>query len=716
MADKKKEKKVESDPNTAYAIRKLGKLVRTILDVLAESAFGKEYIRKIEKRAGVDLDGDGKIGSIRMAFISILLIGAISGFAFAALQSGSQRPEDNSLYTWQIDSEGIQTITANEATDAEIVMEADQGDDDVDTWKIYVDADDSSTIKFATYSSGAYADVFELTTSGALSTTSLDAGTTNYSGGITADVEITLTDTTGSAVITATGADGAFDASIVLDSSAGNTAGNKWTVTSQESGQDLSVLNETNERLNLTKLGALSVDASITAGDDLISTDDLTVGGLATVAETLAVVGVATFTEESVHNLGIDADSITVDEDGAGIDTKAAGTLTVGAATADKVEISVTAVETEIQGTLDVLEASGFIGVATFTAKDIHNGGIDINEDVDIDCDAADEEVAIDQAAVAHTEATSFVTITDAATGATATENDEATLEVNSKGVYGISITDGALYVEGISTLDGAITGGSTLDVDSITIDANKGLDTQAAGTLLLGAATADRVELGDTAIVVETEGPLHATEFVLSDEVDALSATTLLIGKATASRVELGDTAIVTETEGPLHATEFVLSDELDSLTVAALTIGKATCNAVTIGASDITTAVAGPFRMTSTANTLDASVALTLTSAHYGQLVTFTNQAAVAVILPANGAPAGTWIEIAQGTVQNNTTAITVSAAIADTLIGPNDIDLDSVTYAAGHRIGGYMRFVSDGGFWQVLNLGGTTMTYTD
>ena len=112
----------------------------------------------------------------------------------------------------------------------------------------------------------------------------------------------------------------------------------------------------------------------------------------------------------------------------------------------------------------------------------------------------------------------------------------------------------------------------------------------------------------------------------------------------------------------------------------------------------------------------TLDGTTARILTAADYGKLLTFTNAAAVAVTLPANGAPAGTTIDICQGTTGSDSIVLTISAATADTLIGPNDIDLKSVTWATGHRIGAYARFFSDGSFWHVLNLGGTTMTYTD
>jgi len=84
--------------------------------------------------------------------------------------------------------------------------------------------------------------------------------------------------------------------------------------------------------------------------------------------------GVATFTAESVHNGGIDADYITTDA-AAGIDSKTAGTLVVGASTATKVEIADTAVETEIQGTLDQQEAATFATTVEVTGLTTLTGG-----------------------------------------------------------------------------------------------------------------------------------------------------------------------------------------------------------------------------------------------------------------------------------------------------------------------------------------------------
>ena len=118
-------------------------------------------------------------------------------------------------------------------------------------------------------------------------------------------------------------------------------------------------------------------------------------------------------------------------------------------------------------------------------------------------------------------------------------------------------------------------------------------------------------------------------------------------------------------------------------------------------------------------TATVLESTTARVITSADYGTIVVITNGAAVAITLPANGAAIGSWFDLAIGAqagAGDNATVPTISAATADTLIGTNDVDLDSVNWGSGHRINGYARFWSDGEFWHVLNLGGTTMTYTD
>ena len=112
----------------------------------------------------------------------------------------------------------------------------------------------------------------------------------------------------------------------------------------------------------------------------------------------------------------------------------------------------------------------------------------------------------------------------------------------------------------------------------------------------------------------------------------------------------------------------------------------------------------------------TITSAADLVLTSAHYGKTVSVIGAVTNAITLPANGITIGTKIGVALGAGTTDATVVTISAATADTLVGPGDQDLDSVTWGSGHRIGAIALFISDGSFWHVQNLGGTTMTYTD
>ena len=594
----------------------------------------------LENMHGADIDGDGQVG--RASVLGLALLFVVVAGIFVAIAA----------------EEIFVKYPAPEGADAVIQLSSDEGDDTNDELQLGIKASDNSF-----FISIGGTERLNLSAAGALTVSSTTAGSTNYTGGVTADTEITLTDTDGSATITASAASGAFDAILVLDASAGEDNADTWSIKSEATGNDLSFVNHLTEVLNLTSAGALQVDSTITAGGsvgvtggitatdaitltdasgaasisaigltgdydatltldadggddttdtwiiesegadndlsfvnhttemlkigktgDATLTGDLTitgdglnaagdllitpaggqvhinggldVGGTSAVADnsiavggTAAIVGVATFTAESVHNLGIDADYITVDEDGAGIDTKAAGTLAVGALTADKIEIGLTTIETEIQGTLQVVEAAQFDAVATFTGQPVLNGGVDINEDIDIDLDASDEEISIVNSAVAGPGDKGLIQISDARIGATATETDEATITIASLGVYALAVSDGAVAVESI-------------------------LDTYAAGALLLGSAEATSVEIADAGVTTDIQGKLTVLGTTTAG-IDTAGATAMYIAEETATSLLLGATDCPTTVSGAFLHTAVAVTDT-NAYTVLAANSGR--------------------------------------------------------------------------------------------------------------------------------------------
>lgn len=142
------------------------------------------------------------------------------------------------------------------------------------------------------------------------------------------------------------------DAVLILDADEGDDNADTWTMTSTASGNSITLKNHTTTCLTVDTSGNVTAAGTLT-GVGASSVSNLTVSG------TLGVTGVATFTAESVHNAGIDADYLTVDA-GAGVDCKAAGALKVGVATATSVDVGVAGTMTTVKGTLNVDQAVTF--------------------------------------------------------------------------------------------------------------------------------------------------------------------------------------------------------------------------------------------------------------------------------------------------------------------------------------------------------------------
>jgi len=110
----------------------------------------------------------------------------------------------------------------------------------------------------------------------------------------------------------------------------------------------------------------------------------------------------------------------------------------------------------------------------------------------------------------------------------------------------------------------------------------------------------------------------------------------------------------------------------------------------------------------ITTTASTTNALGALT--AEYYGKTLFWSPSGSGTFTLPANGATAGSFIDVILLTDQT----ITMSAATADTLITVNDLTADSVAFStAGQKIGSAVRFISNGTYWVAINKSSNTMT---
>ena len=130
------------------------------------------------------------------------------------------------------------------------------------------------------------------------------------------------------------------------------------------------------------------------------------------------------------------------------------------------------------------------------------------------------------------------------------------------------------------------------------------GIDTTGGVTLVLGASAASKVEIADTGIITDVEGPLVAKEDIKSDEIDSESAAAMLIGKATATSVEIADAGVTTDIQGPV-----TVLGGIDTAGAATLILGEATATAVEISVSGIMTTVEGTLNVDE-AVTIDTSL----------------------------------------------------------------------------------------------------------
>lgn len=162
-------------------------------------------------------------------------------------------------------------------------------------------------------------------------------------------------------------------------------------------------------------------------------------------------------------------------------------------------------------------------------------------------------------------------------------------------------------------TLIGGTTAGGDLILQS-TSNASRGtvqvndpmevddIDTLTATTLLIGKSTATKVEIGDTGITTEVQGPL-----TVESTIDRVAAGALTIGGTTATSIEIAQNGVTTDINGLLTVVAGS-GGGIDASTAGALVIGESTATSVEIADAGVTTDVQGPLTVLSTIDTAAA------------------------------------------------------------------------------------------------------------
>lgn len=181
-------------------------------------------------------------------------------------------------------------------------------------------------------------------------------------------------------------------------------------------------------------------------------------------------------------------------------------------------------------------------GVATLTAQPVCNAGLDVNEDVDIDFDANDEEWNLTAASSNYAAGAGLVTIY--ASHASGPDNDHPILRLaikadgDAQGTFllcednstGAAANGDDMFKVGSG---GAVTAAGAVDAANFTCDAGAGLDAQSAGAVDLGAATATSVQIGATDITTHILGGMDCryqtktTNYTVTSSDFAVSYTT---------------------------------------------------------------------------------------------------------------------------------------------------------------------------------------------
>ena len=351
------------------------------------------------------------------------------------------------------------------------------------------------------------------------------------------------------------------------------------------------------------------------------------------------------------------------------LDSEAANTLLIGDVNATKVEIADTGIETEVQGTLDVIEAATFqstvqvddidtftattllLGKATATKVEIADTGIETEVQGTLDVIEAATFQSTLQANDLDTLTATTLLLGKAI--ATKVEIADTGIETEIQGPLDVidttnctSITTGSIVTAGGIGVALNVCVGGNVDITGSLI--TNSVDTKTATILTLGPSTATKVEIADTGVETEIQGNLDVldttnctspstgsivtaggvgialdlcvggTAFI--DRLDSEAANTLLIGDVNATKVEIADTGVETEVQGDLDVIGNILANDLDTRTATTLLLGKATATKVEIADTGVETEIQGNLDILDTTNCTSSSTGSIVTAGGVG------------------------------------------------------------------------------------------------
>ena len=261
------------------------------------------------------------------------------------------------------------------------------------------------------------------------------------------------------------------------------------------------------------------------------------------------------------------------------LDTITATTLLLGKSTATRVEIADSGIDTEIQGVLECAENIRSDELDTRTASPLYLGKLNATR-VEVPKDLF---VGGNITGIGGTIITGSETAGDNLTL-------QSTTDVTKGQVWFPETTDSSSTVTGALRIEGGVGIGRNVYIgNSLNIAQDllvDNIDTTSATTLFLGREVATRVEIADSGITTEIEGPLECTENIKSNELDTITATPLLLGRSTATQVEIGDNVVPIELKGPVR-----IYNSIDRETAGTLNIGTLTANNIVIGCNTLPT-----------------------------------------------------------------------------------------------------------------------------